>query len=276
MTGTAVTTRRLVHIYRTEGHDVAALAGVDLTVAAGEFIGLLGPSGSGKSTLLGLIGGLFRPSAGQIHVGDVELSTAGTRQLDDLRARTVSLMLQGSGRNLLPYQSPQENVVFAQHAARRRGDRDLREPREVLRSIGLEAQADEPLSGLSPGQLQLAALAVALAPGPGVLLADEPTGQLDHRARDAVLETLVRINREWGTTIVLVTHDAEVAVSLPRTVTIRDGRIGGEGRSGEEYAVVTADGFLPLPGHARDGLPPGTLVRVHQVGDHYEIRPERP
>jgi ABC-type lipoprotein export system ATPase subunit len=271
MTGTAVTTRRLVHIYRTEGHDVAALAGVDLTVAAGEFIGLLGPSGSGKSTLLGLIGGLFRPSAGQIHVGDVELSTAGTRQLDDLRARTVSLMLQGSGRNLLPYQSPQENVVFAQHAARRRGDRDLREPREVLRSIGLEAQADEPLSGLSPGQLQLAALAVALAPGPGVLLADEPTGQLDHRARDAVLETLVRINREWGTTIVLVTHDAEVAVSLPRTVTIRDGRIGGEGRSGEEYSVVSADGFLPLPAHALADLPPGTLVRFHPVDGTYHL-----
>lgn len=271
MNGTAVTTRRLVHIYRTEGHDVAALAGVDLTVAAGEFIGLLGPSGSGKSTLLGLIGGLFRPSAGQIHVGDVELSTAGTRQLDDLRARTVSLMLQGSGRNLLPYQSPLENVAFAQHAARRRGDHDLREPREVLRSIGLEAQADEPLSVLSPGQLQLAALAVALAPGPGVLLADEPTGQLDHRARDAVLETLVRINREWGTTIVLVTHDAEVAVSLPRTVTIRDGRIGGEGRSGEEYSVVSADGFLPLPAHALADLPPGTLVRFHPVDGTYHL-----
>lgn len=271
MTGTAVTTRRLVHIYRTEGHDVAALAGVDLTVSAGEFVGLLGPSGSGKSTLLGLIGGLFPPSAGQVRVGNLELSTASTRELDDLRARTVSLMLQGSGRNLLPHHSPHENVVFAQHAARRRGDHDLREPADVLSSIGLAAQADEPLRALSPGQLQLAALAVALAPGPGVLLADEPTGQLDHRARDAVLETLVRINDEWGTTIVLVTHDAVVASSLPRTVTIRDGRIGGEGRSGEEYSVVSADGFLPLPGHALADLPPGTLVRFHPVDGTYHL-----
>ena len=271
MTGTAVSTRRLVHIYRTEGHDVAALAGVDLTVGAGEFIGLLGPSGSGKSTLLSLMGGLFRPSAGQIRVGDLELSAASPRQLDTLRARTVSLLLQGSARNLLPYYSPRENVRFAQDAARRLESNGLREPGEVLTSVGLDARADADLRSLSPGELQLAALAVALAPSPGVLLADEPTGQLDHAARDRVLETLGRINREWGTTIVLVTHDAEVATSLPRTVTIRDGRIGGEGRSGEEYSVVSADGFLPLPAHALVDLPPGTLVRFHPVEGTYHL-----
>jgi ABC-type lipoprotein export system ATPase subunit len=271
MSGTAVSTRRLVHIYRTEGHDVAALAGVDLTVAAGEFIGLLGPSGSGKSTLLSLLGGLFRPSAGQIHVGDLELSTASVQQLDDLRARTVSLMLQGARRNLLPYYSPRENVAFAQTAARRRGSADLRDPTDVLSSVGLGAHRDSELRSLGADQLQLAALAVALASGPGVLLADEPTGQLDHGSRDRVLDTLSSINEEWGTTIVLVTHDADVATALPRTVTIRDGRIGGEGRSGEEYSVVSADGFLPLPAHALVDLPPGTLVRFHPVDGTYHL-----
>jgi putative ABC transport system ATP-binding protein len=277
--GVAVRTRRLVHIYRAEGHDVAALAGVDLAVAAGEYIGLLGPSGSGKSTLLNLMGGLFRPSAGQIHVGDLELSGASTTALDELRARTVSLMLQGSGRNLLPYYTPRENVVFAQQAARRIGGGNLREPREVLSSVGIVEHADSPLDSLSPGELQLAALAVVLAPSPGVLLADEPTGQLDHRSRDLVLDTLLKVNRDWGTTIVLVTHDAEVASSLPRTVTIRDGRIGGEGRSGEEFSVVSADGFLPLPAHALADLPPGTLVRFHREDGTYmllvEDGPER-
>ena len=271
MSGTAVSTRRLVHIYRTEGHDVAALAGVDLHVGAGEFIGLLGPSGSGKSTLLSLVGGLFRPSAGQIRVGDLELSAATTGELDTLRASTVSLMLQGSRRNLLPYCTPRENVAFAQRAARNREPEALRNPGDVLASLGLQDRADAELGSLGAGELQLAALAVALAPNPGVLLADEPTGQLDHRARDSVLETLGRINAEWGTTIILVTHDAEVATSLPRTVTIRDGRIGGEGRSGEEYSVVSADGFLPLPAHALVDLPPGTLVRFHPVDGTYRL-----
>jgi putative ABC transport system ATP-binding protein len=269
--GAPVSTRRLVHIYRAKGHDVAALAGVDLTVGSGEFLGLLGPSGSGKSTLLNLMGGLFRPSAGQIRIGDLELSTAGYRQLDELRASTVSLMLQGAGRNLLPYYSPLENVVFAQGAARRIAAKELRDPSEVLESVGLDHRAHAPLTSLSPAERQLAALAVALGPGPGVLLADEPTGQLDHSSRDQVLEALRTINAEWGTTIVLVTHDADVATALPRTVTIRDGRIGGEGRSGEEYSVVSADGFLPLPAHARIDLAPGTLVRFHLEDGAYRL-----
>jgi len=269
--GTAVSTRRLVHIYRTEGHDVAALSGVDLSVAAGEVVGLLGPSGAGKSTLLSLLGGLFRPSAGQIHIGELELSAATTQQLDELRAGTVSLMLQGARRNLLPYYSARENVTFAQAAARRLGIDGLLDPAEVLASVGLVDDVEAPLAALGPAQLQLAALAVALAPGPSVLLADEPTGQLDHRSRDTVLEALHRINAGWGTTILLVTHDPDVATSLPRTVTIRDGRIGGEGRAGEEYSVVSADGFLPLPAHALADLPPGTLVRFHPVDGTYQL-----
>jgi putative ABC transport system ATP-binding protein len=273
VTGLPVRTERLVHIYHTEGHDVAALSGVDLEVGSGELVGLLGPSGAGKSTLLGLLGGMFRPSAGKIFLGDAELSGLAERDLDDLRARRVSMMLQGAARNLLAHRNPEQNVAFAQRWARR-GRSALPAPREVLASVGLADQARLPLSALRAGQLQLAAVAVALAPGPGLLLADEPTSQLDHADRDTVLQAIARANRELGTTVLLVTHDPAVAQRLPRTVTIRDGRIGGEGRLGEEYAVVTADGFLPLPAHALPSLPPGTLVRVRLVPEGFLLEVE--
>jgi ABC-type lipoprotein export system ATPase subunit len=264
--GRAVRTRRLVHIYRSEGHEVAALSGVDLDVSGGEVVGLLGPSGSGKSTLLNLLAGLFRPSAGTVHVGALELSSASERELDRMRAGDVSLMLQGAGRNLLPYLSPADNVRFAQRSARRAG-RDVPAVPDVLDAVGLADDADSPLGRLTPGHLQLTALAVAIAARPGLLLADEPTSQLDHPARDRVLGRIGEINRQLGTTVVIVTHDPDVAATLPRTITIRDGRVGGEGRSGEEYAVVTPDGFLPLPGHVREDLAPGTLVRFHPEAD---------
>ncbi len=273
--GLAISTRGLVHIYRSEGHDVAALSGVDLTVAAGEMIALLGPSGAGKSTLLTLLGGLFRPSAGKIFIGEHELTSLTTKQFDRLRATEVSLMLQGASRNLLPYLTPRQNVAFAQQAARRLDHQaDLPEIGEVLDRVGLSGHADAPLGSMTPGHLQLAAVAVCIASNPGVILADEPTSQLDHHARDSVLETLAQINTGQGTTIVLVTHDPQVAALMPRTVTIRDGRIGGEGRAGEEYAVVTADGFLPLPAHALEVLPPGTLVRVHDHDGTWVLLPE--
>ena len=182
-------------------------------------------------------------------------------------------MLQGAARNLLPRGTAEANVRFAQVPARRAG-RSLPEPAEVLDAVGLGGYGDLPLDELTPGALQLAAVAVAISSRPGLLLCDEPTSQLDHAARDRVLAALAHVNRTYGTTVVLVTHDPDVARVLPRTVTIRDGRIGGEGRSGEEYAVVTADGFLPLPSHARDRLPPGTLVRFHEVDDHFEVRVE--
>lgn len=266
MSGLTVRTHGLVHIYRAEGHDVAALSGVDLTVAAGERIALLGPSGAGKSTLLALFGGLLRPSAGRIHVGDHELSVMSEAQIDAFRAGEVGIVLQGAARNHLPWLSVRGNVEFAQTAARQ-GGRAVPTVDDLLDLLGLADVADRPLDGLTPGQLQLAALAVALACGPGLLLGDEPTSQLDHDARDLVLDAMAQVGRTLGTTIVVVTHDPDVARAFPRTVTIRDGRVGGEGRSGEEYSVVAADGSLPLPPPALESLPPGTLVRVHHTDD---------
>ena len=272
--GMPVRTTGLVHIYRADGHDVAALAGVDLSVEAGDMVGLLGPSGSGKSTLLSLFGGLLRPSAGKIHVGEHELSALPEPALDELRARDIGLVLQGAARNLLPYLTPVQNVEFAQGAARRQGVSSLPSPAEVLELVGMHRHARRPLAALTPGHLQLLAVGVAVATLPGLLLADEPTSQLDHEARGTVLDTIARVNRDFGTTVVLVTHDPEVAAVMRRTVTIRDGRIGGEGRDGEEYAVVSADGALPLPPHVLEVLPPGTLVRVHLEDGTIQLLPQ--
>ena len=162
MSGLPVRTRGLVHIYRAEGHDVAALSGVDLTVAAGERIALLGPSGAGKSTLLALFGGLLRPSAGRIHVGDHELSVMSEAQIDAFRSGEVGIVLQGAARNHLPWLTARGNVEFAQGAARRTG-RTVPAVDELLGLLRLDEVADQPLESLTPGQLQLAALAVALA-----------------------------------------------------------------------------------------------------------------
>lgn len=261
MTGLPVMTAGLVHIYRAEHHDVAALAGVDLSVAAGEMVALLGPSGAGKSTLLTLFGGLLRPSAGRIRIGDHELSRMSEADLDRLRGREVGIVLQGAARNLIPHKTIRENVAFAQGSPRGRDD-GLTPVDEVLDLVRLRERADEPLAALTPGELQRGALAVAVSTRPGLLLGDEPTSQLDHDARDQVLQALGDINRTWGTTIIVVTHDPDVAARMPRTVTIRDGRVGAEGREGEEFAVVSADGSVPLPPHVLATLAPGTLVRL--------------
>lgn len=264
MSGVRVVTRGLVHIYHADGHDVAALSGIDLVVAAGERLALLGPSGAGKSTLLTLFGGLLRPSAGRILVGDRELSQLSESELDEVRGTEIAMVLQGAARNLLPYLSARGNVAFAQGAARRRG-RAVPTVDEVLDLVGFPAaSADGPLDHLTPGALQLLAVAVAVSCRPGLLLGDEPTSQLDHGARDVVLGALAQVNRQWGTTVIVVTHDPDVAAAMPRTITIRDGRVGAEGREGEEFAVVSADGSVPLPPHVLAAIPPGSLVRLHE------------
>jgi ABC-type lipoprotein export system ATPase subunit len=284
MSGIPVSCHGLVHIYRLEGNDVVALSGVDLDVAGGEVVGLLGPSGSGKSTLLNLFAGLLRPSAGRLHVGPHEIARMDEKGLARMRATDVGVVLQGAMRNLLPYAGPLDNVRFAQRGARKvRSSRaddgdlaavDLPDPREVLGLVGLADHAATPLSSLSPGQRQRLAVGVGLAARPGLLLLDEPTSQLDHEGRDEVLKAVTDINRDLGTTVVAVTHDPDVAARLPRTVTIRDGRVGAEGRRGEEYAVVARDGSLTLPPDVLERVPPGSLLRVTIV-DESAVRLDR-
>jgi putative ABC transport system ATP-binding protein len=267
----AVSCRGLVYIYRLEGYDVVALAGVDLDIRAGESVALLGPSGSGKSTLLSLLAGLLTPAAGRLTVLGHDIAKAGDAELQKMRATDVGVVLQGATRNLLPYLSVEQNVRFAQQAVAglgREARRQLPPPREVLSTVGLTVRGRyrARVGDLTPAERQRLALAVALACRPGLLLADEPTSQLDSHSRDEVVAALDAVHRS-GTTVVVVTHDPEVGARLGRSVTIRDGRVGAEGRSGEDFSVIGRDGSVHLPPEILKRLPAGTLVSVEQQPD---------
>jgi ABC-type lipoprotein export system ATPase subunit len=264
--GVGVSCRGLVYIYRLEGYDVVALAGVDLDISPGESVALLGPSGSGKSTLLAVLAGLLAPSAGRLVVGERDMTRASDTELAQMRASNVGVVLQGTGRNLLPYLSAEQNVRFAQRGGS--GRRNSPPAREVLSLVGLSGRGRGKMRPhqLTPGERQRLALAVALSNRPGLLLADEPTSQLDSRARDEVIAALESV-RQAGTTVVLVTHDPAVGGQMGRTITIRDGRVGAEGRRGEDYAVVGRDGSIHLPPDVLQVFTPGTLVEVLLAAD---------
>ena len=270
--GVGVRCEELVHIYRTGDLDVVAVRGVDLVVEPGERVALLGPSGSGKSTLLAMLGGLIPPSAGRVWVGDEEIGGMNERALLRLRSQRVGLVLQGAARNLLQYATPADNVRFAHRSLSRSGRRELMRPMELLEALGLSDVANSPVPQLSGGEQQRVALAVAVANGPGLLLADEPTSQLDHDGRDAVLDLLDVVNERFGTTVVVVTHDSEVGARLGRTVTMRYGRVGQEAHRGEQFAVVGKDGSVHLPDELVAEWPPGTHVVVERDGEDLRIR----
>lgn len=275
--GVDVVCEGVVHLYRTfEGHDVVALRGVDLHIAAGERVAFLGPSGSGKSTLLTLLGGIQKPSAGRIWLGEDEISRMSERSLSRVRARRVSTMLQGATRNLLPYATARQNVGFARLGMRPAERAQTQDARDLLDRVGLADQVDQVVSTMSGGQRQRLALACAVAIHPDLLLADEPTSQLSHEDRDHVLELIHSIGDDFGTTIVVVTHQPEVAGTFPRTVTMKGGRVGAEGRDGSEYVVIGAEGVLHLPAHIAEEWPQGTLVRIEpEVADRLVVsRPE--
>ncbi|GIH08047.1 ABC transporter ATP-binding protein [Rhizocola hellebori] len=265
MTGLAVVCRRVVHIYRVDGNDVVALAGVDLDIAAGEMVALVGPSGSGKSTLIGLLAGLMRASAGQVRIGTVDISRVSDGEMARLRGTELGVVLQGARRNLLPYATVRSNIWLAQRRAAKVRPGDVESPERILALLGLTGAGHQRVEDLAPGAAQRAALAVAMAASPGLLLVDEPTSQLDRAARDEVLAALAAINAERGTTVVAVTHDPEVGAKLGRVVTIRDGRVGAEGRNGREFAVIAGDGTVQLPPELLDSYPPGTLLAVEHL-----------
>jgi putative ABC transport system ATP-binding protein len=256
-----------VHIYRGEGGDVVALAGVDLSIAPGEMLALVGPSGSGKSTLVSLLAGLMRPSAGRVNIGTYDMGKLADSEIARLRGTEIGVVLQGAARNLLGYANLHRNIWLAQRRAAKTSGITLDDPDRILDLVGLSGRGRALIGDLAPGARQRAALAVGIAAGPGLLLVDEPTSQLDTAGRDEVLLALETVNAERGTTIVVVTHDAEVGARLGRAVTIRDGRVGAEGRDGQDFAVVAGDGTIQLPPEVLGLYPPGTLFTVEHDED---------
>jgi putative ABC transport system ATP-binding protein len=262
----------LVQIYGDGGQQVTALRGVDLVVSTGETVALLGPSGAGKSTLLWLLAGLIRPTAGRVEVCGVQLGGLKASQATNMRLRDVGIVMQNPGRNLLAYESVAGNVLFAQAPTRRTRTMKRRRTMGLLEAVGLERLAARPAGRLSGGEQQRLALAVALANGPRLLLADEPTSQLDHRSAAQVISLLQAANEDLGTTVIIVTHDQQVGQAFGRTITIRDGKVGAEGHAGEDYLLVARDGSVQLPPDLLDALPPGSLARAVRTEAGIELQ----
>ena len=262
----------LVQIYGEAGQQVTALRGVDLTVNAGETVALLGPSGAGKSTLLWLLAGLLRPTAGRVEVCGLQLADIKTSQATNMRLRDIGIVMQNPGRNLLQHESVAGNVLFAQAPTRRTRTMKRRRTTGLLAAVGLEDLAARPAGRLSGGEEQRLAVAVALANGPRLLLADEPTSQLDHRSAALVTGLLQAANEDLGTTVIVVTHDQQVGQAFGRTITIRDGKVGAEGHAGEDYLVVARDGSVQLPPDLLDALPPGSLARAVRTQAGVELQ----
>ncbi|MCI0396439.1 MAG: ATP-binding cassette domain-containing protein [Chloroflexi bacterium] len=287
----------LVKIYKVAGLEVVALQGLDLAIRPGELLGIVGASGSGKSTLLNVLGGLDRPSAGRVMVNGRDLLKLSDRQLDDYRRAEVGFVWQQTARNLIAYLPARENVELPMKLAGL-GPRQRRAwSQELLEAVGLWDHRQHRLAQLSGGQQQRVAIAVALANRPHLLLGDEPTGEVDSTTAQEILALFRKLNRQYGLTTVIVTHDPQVAQSVDRVVTIRDGRTSsetvrrvadveaalaqgvqreaGDGHLPfyEEYVVVDAAGRLQIPPNLRQQAGIGDRVTLEAQDGGLFIRP---
>ena len=273
----------LFKIYKSDELEVVALRGLDLEVRRGEMMAIVGASGSGKSTLLNILAGLDQPSAGGVTVGARDLLTTPAEQLVDYRRTEVGFVWQQTGRNLIPYLTARENVevpLILEGAtpgfARERAAALLGE----VGLAGMERHRPEQLSG---GEQQRVAIAVALANKPPLLLADEPTGELDSATAQEVFEVFRRLNESTGVTVVIVTHDDAIIANVDRVVTMRDGRASAEivrrtrfTREHEldvdEFALVDRSGRVQIPREFAEQLGLGARARLSFQGDHVEVR----
>ena len=280
----------LVKIYKVADLEVVALQGLDLQVGRGEMMALVGASGSGKSTLLNVIGGLDTPSAGSVTVGDddhgrYDLLAMNARQRVQYKRDMVGFVWQQPGRNLLSYLSALENVELPMTMTRMGASQRRKRALELLDLLGLADRARFRPDRLSGGQQQCVALAVALANNPPLLLADEPTGQVDSEAASQVFDALRQLNRAFHTTIVVVTHDPQVAARVDRVVGIRDGRTSTEIRrernhkdgsvNEEEWVILDQTSRMQLPQVYVDTLAMRGRVKVRLETDHVSVWPDR-
>lgn len=269
----------LVKIYKTRETEVLALQGLELTVQQGELMAIIGNSGSGKSTFLNMIGGLDRPSAGRLIVDGKDLFKLSDRELVRYKRSTVGFVWQNNARNLLPYLTALENVQTPMLFER--GGRRRQRAEELLELVGMAHRKNSRLDQLSGGEQQRVAIALALANKPKLLLADEPTGAVDAKTAAYILDVFRRLNEELGLTIVIVTHDPNLARKVNRVVAIRDGKTSAERiakgdyaarldeisgfvqETHDEYALLDRAGRLQLPREMLDALQLiGNRVRV--------------
>jgi putative ABC transport system ATP-binding protein len=223
MSGLNIKIRDLVKVHHTGKIEVQALRGLNLDISSGELVSIIGPSGSGKSTLLNIIGGLDKATAGTVQVGEKTVTNLSVRQLVDYRRKVVGHIFQNL--NLIPTLTAQENIEFSMVASGvKRGKRKQR-VQELLKTVGLQERADHKPEELSGGEQQRIAIAAALANDAPVLLADEPTGELDTANARIIAEYLVKVNQDFGKTIIMVTHDPSVARVSSRILRIEDGLI---------------------------------------------------
>ena len=274
----------LVRIYQTGSIEVQALQGLDLTVDAGEMVAVVGASGSGKSTLLAILAGIDAPTAGRARVAEWDLLAMSRADRVRYRRHTVGFVRQQTAGNLVPYLTARQVVDLPMAAARTPAKARRERAGELLAALGIAECADRRPAQMSGGQQQRVAIAVALANNPRVLLADEPTGELDTTTSAEVFEALRHVNREFGVTVVVVTHDPAVSGQVERTVAIRDGRTSSEvlrrtatGENGdthmiaEEYAVMDRAGRVQIPREYREALSLTRRVRLALEADHVAI-----
>jgi len=260
--------RHVYRIYRVGDTGIVALGGVDLDVWRGEFLAVVGPSGAGKSTILNVLGGLDRASAGVVEVDGHDLGLLDDRALTAYRAERVGFVWQGTARNLVPYLSVRDNVRLPRVLHRSLPHERRRSSDELLELVGLAERANHRVGQLSGGEQQRAAIAVALANTPALLLADEPTAELDSVSARRVLESFRAVNREFGVTIVMVTHDLAAARHADRRIRVRDGRILAEG---VHVAPLGADGRVRLPDEAVAALG-GIELEAEVTPDEVRLR----
>jgi ABC-type lipoprotein export system ATPase subunit len=265
----------LVKIYKAADLEVVALQGLDLHVPRGEMLALVGPSGAGKSTLLNILGGLDEPSAGRCEVAGVDLTRLTSQDRLLYRRRIVGHIWQQTSRNLLSDLSLLDNVVTPMVMAGYPGNHRKR-AQQLLELVGLGPRMTHRPTKLSGGEQQRGALAVALANNPELLLADEPTGELDTVTAGEILRLLRALNKELGLTTIVVTHDPMVAESMDRSVAIRDGRTSTEvlhGEAAEETVIIDGVGRLQIPKALLEALAFGGRARVHLADGHLELWP---
>ena len=276
----------LVKIYKVADLEVVALQGLDLTVNRGELMAIIGNSGSGKSTLLNILGGLDRPSAGRVTVGNRDLLKMDDRDMVLYKRDVVGFVWQQSSRNLIPYLTALENVQIPMIIAGKSSAEQREWSRELLEAVGLGHRMEHRLSQLSGGEQQRVAIAIGLANRPPLLLADEPTGEVDTATASNIYGILRRLNHEYGTTVVIVSHDPAIAFRVDRVVAIRDGRtstetvrravIEGEeatDQTHEEFVVMDAAGRIQIPRDYVEKLGMGRRVRVDLEDGRIVVRP---